>query len=67
MFYSHLAPIPARDVMELEPMSLDLKDQITKLAEKAVKTEDGAEAMRFSQAACNLANTMCAFGDANRK
>lgn len=41
-------------------MDLDLKEQIKKLVEKAVESGDGAEAMRFSQAANNVANTMSA-------
>ena len=38
----------------------DLKQHVEKLLEKASKTEKSEDAMRFSQAACNAANAMCA-------
>jgi hypothetical protein len=33
---------------------------IDKLLEKAAKATDSGDAMRFSQAACNAANALCA-------
>ena len=38
----------------------DATKQIETLFEKAAKAEDSADALRFSQAACNIANAMCA-------
>lgn len=37
---------------------IDLNDHIKKLAENASKAEDSGDAMRFAQAAANLANAM---------
>jgi hypothetical protein len=53
--------------MELEPMDLDLTDQIKKLVEKACSTDDGGDAMRFSQAATNVANAMDVVSNIKRK
>ena len=39
-------------------MHIDLISQIKELAEKAAKASDSGDAMRFSQAANNIANAM---------
>jgi hypothetical protein len=52
--------------MELEPMDFDLKDQIKKLVDKAAASEDGGDAMRFSQAATNVAHAMVAVNELAR-
>ena len=39
-------------------MSKKLIEQIEQLAKKAAESTDSMDAMRFSQAACNLANAM---------
>jgi membrane protease subunit (stomatin/prohibitin family) len=36
----------------------DLQQQVQKLIEKAVKADDSGDALRFSQAALNAANTL---------
>lgn len=41
-------------------MNDDGTKAVTALINKAVEVEDSADAMRFSQAACNLANALCA-------
>lgn len=46
-------------------MSTEAK-HVETLIEKAAKAETADEAMRFSQAACNAANAMCALGAAKR-
>lgn len=38
----------------------DTKKHVEALIEKAAKAEDSGDAMRFSQAAVNAANAMCA-------
>lgn len=53
--------------VELEPMDFDLKDLIKKLAEKAVECKDGGDAMRFSQAATNVANAMVSVSEIERR
>lgn len=35
-------------------------NQISELIDKAAKAEDSGDALRFSQAACNAANALCA-------
>ena len=37
----------------------DLEAHVKTLAKKAAETRDGADAMRFSQAALNIANAAC--------
>jgi hypothetical protein len=44
-------------------MDFDLKDQIKKLADKATECDDGGDAMRFSQAATNVAHAMVAVNE----
>jgi len=39
-------------------MSEEMKKHVESLIEKAAQAEDGAEAMRFSQAAANAANAL---------
>lgn len=41
-------------------MSDSNKNEVEILLEKAAKAPDSGDAMRFSQAACNAANAMCA-------
>lgn len=48
-------------------MDLDLIDQIKKLVEKACSTDDGGDAMRFSQAATNVAHAMDVVSNIKRK
>jgi hypothetical protein len=38
----------------------DKSKEIEALIDKAAKSEDSGDALRFSQAACNAANAMCA-------
>lgn len=38
----------------------DKRKQVDELIEKAAKSENSADALRFSQAACNAANALCA-------
>lgn len=38
----------------------DMKEHVEKMIEKASKADDAGEAMKFSQAAVNAANAMCA-------
>lgn len=40
---------------------MTLEEEISKLATKAEKTDDSADALRFSQAALNLANAANTF------
>lgn len=47
-------------------MTDNTKDVAT-LIDKAAKANDSADAMRFSQAACNAANALCALKTANDK
>ena len=39
---------------------MDKTKEVEALIEKAAKTEKSEDALRFSQAACNAANAMCA-------
>lgn len=43
-------------------MSEEMKKHVESLIEKAAQAEDGAEAMRFSQAATNAANALATLG-----
>ena len=38
----------------------DKSKEVEALIDKASKAEDSGDALRFSQAACNAANAMCA-------
>lgn len=38
----------------------DMKTHVENMIEKAAKTDKADEALKFSQAACNAANAMCA-------
>ncbi len=42
----------------------DKTKEIETLIDKAAKAEDSGDALRFSQAACNAANAMCALASA---
>lgn len=42
----------------------DLKTHVETLLKKAADSAQSDDAMRFSQAACNAANAMCALGSA---
>ena len=44
-----------------------LKKHVEKMIEKAAKSEKADEAMKFSQAAVNAANAMCALRSATLK
>lgn len=44
----------------------DMEKFVKYLIERAAKTQDSGDALRFSQAACNAANAMCALGAAQR-
>lgn len=41
-------------------MTTDSKTNVEKLIDKAAEAEKSEDAMRFSQAACNAANALCA-------
>jgi hypothetical protein len=43
---------------------MDKQKEVEVLIEKAAKSEKSEDALRFSQAACNAANAMCAVGNA---
>lgn len=43
------------------------KKPVESLLAKAVEADDSGDAMRFSQAACNAANAMCALKNAEKK
>jgi hypothetical protein len=43
---------------------MDKSKQVEALIEKATKAEKSEDAIRFSQAACNAANAMCAVKNA---
>lgn len=47
-------------------MTDNLKAHIETLAKAAAETRDGNEAMRFSQAACNLANARAAIAGTDK-
>ena len=42
----------------------DKNKEIEALIDKAAKAEDSGDALRFSQAACNAANALCAAASA---
>lgn len=42
---------------------IDVKQTVAILLEKAAKASDSADALRFSQAACNVANTKHALAE----
>lgn len=42
----------------------DKSKEVEVLIDKAAKAEKSEDALRFSQAACNAANAMCAVGNA---
>ena len=48
-------------------MSNDKTKEVEELIEKAAKADKSEDAMRFSQAACNAANAMCALKTAQGK
>jgi hypothetical protein len=45
--------------LEIEPM-IDKSKEVAELIDKAAKAEKSEDALRFSQAACNAGNAMCA-------
>lgn len=45
----------------------DKTKQVEELIDKAAKSEKSDDALRFSQAACNAANAMCAVKAATSK
>lgn len=47
-------------------MSNTKRDEIEKLIDKAAASDDSGDAIRFSQAAANCANAVCALKDAER-
>jgi hypothetical protein len=49
--------------MEIEPMKT--VDQVTLLIAKAAESHDSNDALKFSQAACNAANALCALRTAD--
>ncbi len=42
-------------------MNNEKKKEIEVLIDKAAKSDKSEDALRFSQAACNVANALCAF------
>lgn len=48
-------------------MSEDLKKHVETMVKRAAEAADSGDAMRFSQAAQNAANAMCALGTAERE
>lgn len=42
------------------------ENEVKEMIAKAAKAEKSEDALRFSQAACNAANAMCALGTAKR-
>ncbi len=44
----------------------DKNNEVNALIDKAAKAEKSEDALRFSQAACNAANAMCAAREASR-
>ena len=48
-------------------MATEPKKVFEELLDKAVKADKSEDAMRFSQAACNVANAMCALKAAEKK
>lgn len=47
-------------------MNDTMRTEVETLIRKAAKADDGGEAMRLSQAACNVANAMCAINAAEQ-
>lgn len=48
-------------------MTIDeAKKYVNELSKKASEQKDSGDAMRFSQAACNVANSLCALGSAEK-
>jgi len=45
----------------------DKSKEVAALIDKAAKADDSADALRFSQAACNAANAMCAVKTADKQ
>lgn len=45
---------------------MDKTNEVASLIEKAANTENSNDALRFSQAACNAANAMCAVRNATK-
>ena len=43
-----------------------MEKHIEELIKKAAESNDSNDAQRYSQAACNAANAMCALGSAKR-
>jgi hypothetical protein len=43
----------------------DKKKEVEQLIDKAAKAEKSEDALRFSQAACNAANALCALNTAS--
>jgi hypothetical protein len=43
-----------------------MEKNVEEMITKAAKAEKSDDAMKFSQAACNAANAMCALGTAKR-
>jgi len=43
----------------------EAKKHIADLSDKAAKAGKSEDAIRYSQAACNVANALCALGSAN--
>jgi len=44
----------------------EMKKHVETMVKQAVEAKDSGDAMRFSQAALNAANAMCALGTAER-
>lgn len=44
-----------------------MEDTVKTLLEKATKTDDSGDAMRFAQAACNAANALVALNESKRR
>ena len=54
--------------LEIKPMSNDEKrKEVEELIDKAAQALKSEDALRFSQAACNVANAMCAIKTAQGK
>lgn len=61
----HALPFYFVKQLEIEPM--DFEEEIKALAKKAKDGHDSADALRFSQAALNLANTLSVFHHTNKE
>jgi hypothetical protein len=53
-------------IQELEPMKVEIEKAIKSLAQKADYSQDQDEAMKYSQAALNLAHTIAMLGNNER-